>query len=70
MSHCYLGFCVCKFEGALKRDCSNQSMKNFIKDAFFADVAGICWEQGLKDTVDVYILVTQLSLPPTMFVSF
>ena len=24
MSHCYMGFCVCKFEGALKRDCSNQ----------------------------------------------
>ena len=37
-------------------------MKNCNKDAFLADVAGICWEQGLKDTVDVDILVIQLSL--------
>ena len=36
-------------------------MKNFNKDAFLADVAGTCWEQGLQDTVDVDILVTQLS---------
>ena len=36
-------------------------MKNFNKDAFLADVADICWEQGLKDTVDADILVTQLS---------
>ena len=38
-------------------------MKNINKDAFVADVAGICWEQGLKDTVDVDILVTQLTIP-------
>ena len=61
MSHCYMGFCVCRCEGALKRIVQTRSMKNCNTDAFLADVAGIWWEQGLKDTVDVDILVTQLS---------
>ena len=52
-------------------------MKDFKKDAFLADVAGMCWEQGFKDTVDVDILVTQLSphfplllIPMFLFIHF
>ena len=36
-------------------------MKNFDKDAFLADVAGICWERGFDETDDVNVLVTQWS---------
>ena len=57
-------FCVRKFEGALKKDhkvITTRSMKNFDKDAFLADVAGICWEQGFSETDDVNVLVTQWS---------
>ena len=38
-----------------------RSMKNFDKDAFLADVTGICWEQGLNETDDVDILVAHWS---------
>ena len=46
MSDHYMILCVRKFEGALKKDhkvITTRSMKNFDKDAFLADVAGICW---------------------------
>ena len=43
-------------------------MKNFNKDAFLADVAEICWKQGLNETDDVAVLVTHwLSLVPRIF---
>ena len=35
------------------------SMKKFDKDAFLADVAGICWEQGFNETDDINVLVTR-----------
>ena len=60
----YMVFCVGKFEGALKKDhkvVTTRSMKNFDKDAFLADVAGICWERGFSETDDVNVLVTQWS---------
>ena len=40
---------------------TTRSMKNFDKDAFLADVASICWEQGFSETDDVNVLVTQWS---------
>ena len=58
-------FCVRKFEGAEKKDhkvITTRSMKNFDKDAFLADVAGICWERGFDETDDVNVLVTQWSM--------
>ena len=64
MSDHYMVFCVRKFEGALKKDhkvVTTRSMKNFDKDAFLADVAGICWERGFSETDDVNVLVTQWS---------
>ena len=64
MSDHYMVFCVRKFESALKKDhkvITTRSMKNFDKDAFLADVAGICWEQGFSETDDVNVLVTQWS---------
>ena len=64
MSDHYMVFCVRKFEGALKKDhkvVTTRSMKNFDKDAFLADVADICWEQGLNETDDINVLVTQWS---------
>ena len=64
MSDHYMIFCVRKFQGALKKDhkvITTRSMKNFDKDAFLADVADICWEQGLNETDDVNVLVTQWS---------
>ena len=64
MSDHYMVFCVRKFEGALKKDhkvVTTKSMKNFDKDAFLADVAGICWERGFSETDDVNVLVTQWS---------
>ena len=51
MSAHYMVFCVHKFHGELKKDhkvITTRSMKNFDKDAFFADVADICWEQGFR----------------------
>ena len=54
-------FCVHKFEGALQQDrkiFTSRSMQNLNRDAFLADVAEICWEQGLNETDDVDILVT------------
>ena len=57
-------FCARKFEGALKKDSKivqTRSMKNFDKDAFLANVAGICWKQGLNETDDVNILVAHWS---------
>ena len=60
----YMVFCVRKFEGAVKKDnkvITTRSMKNFDKDAFLADVAGICWERGFDETDDVNVLVTQWS---------
>ena len=64
MSDHYMVFCVRKFEGALKKDHkvdTTRSMKNFDKDAFLSDVAGICWERGFSETDDVNVLVTQWS---------
>ena len=64
MSDHYMVFCVRKFEGALRKDhkvITTRSMKNFDKDAFLADVAGICWEQGLNEKDDINVLVTQWS---------
>ena len=64
MSDHYMVSCVRKFEGALKKDhkvITTGSMKNFDKDGFLADVAGICWEQGFNETDDVNVLVTQWS---------
>ena len=64
MSDHYMVFCVRKFEGALKKDhkvVTTRSMKNFDKDAFLSDVAGICWERGFSETDDVNVLVTQWS---------
>ena len=64
MSDHYMVFCVRKFEGAVKKDdkvITTRSMKNFDKDAFLADVAGICWERGFDETDDVNVLVTQWS---------
>ena len=52
------------FEGALKKDSKivqTRSMKNFDKDAFLANVAGICWEQGLTETDDEDVLVAHWS---------
>ena len=60
MSDHYMVFCVHKFEGALKKDSKivqTRFMKNFDKDAILADVAGVCWEQGLDEPDDVDILV-------------
>ena len=45
MSDHYTGFCVRKFEGAVKKDhqvITTRSMKKLDKDAFLAHVAGIC----------------------------
>ena len=64
MSDHYMVFCVRKFQGALKKDhkmITTRCMKNFDKDAFLADIADICWEQGLNETDDVNVLVTQWS---------
>ena len=64
MSDHYMIFCVRKFEGALKKEhkvVTTRSMKNFDKDAFLADVAGICWERGFDETDDGNVLVTQWS---------
>ena len=44
-------FCVRKVEGAFKKGnqvITTRSMRNFDKDAFLADVAGICWVQGMN----------------------
>ena len=40
---------------------TTRSVKNFDKDAFLADVAGIRWEQGFSETDNVNVLVTQWS---------
>ena len=40
---------------------TTRSVKNFDKDAFLADVAGICWEQGFSETDNVNVLVIQWS---------
>ena len=64
MNDHYMVFCVRKFQGALKKDhklITTRSMRNFDKDALLADVAEICWEQGLNETDDVNVLVTQWS---------
>ena len=51
---------VCLFKGALKRGnkTTKKDMKYFDKDAFIADVTGICCKQGLNETDDADILVT------------
>ena len=64
MSDHYMVFCVRKFEGALKKDhkvITTRPMKNFDKDTFLADVAGICWKQRFNETDDVNVLVTRWS---------
>ena len=33
-----------------------RKMKNFDKEAFFADVSGICWEQKFSETDDINAL--------------
>ena len=53
-------YCVRKFEGALKKDqkmFTTRFMKNFDKDAFIANIAGIGLKQGSNETDDVDILV-------------
>ena len=34
-----------------------RKMKNFDKEAFLADVSGICWKQMLNVTDDINVLV-------------
>ena len=66
----YMEFCVRKFEGALKKDSKivqTRSMKNFDRDAFFTDITGICWEQGLNETDAVEILVAHHLYFPLLF---
>ena len=60
----FMVFCVLKFEGALTKDSKmfqTRSMKNPDKDAFLADVAGICRDQGLDKTDDANILLVHWS---------
>ena len=38
-----------------------RNMKNFNEEAFLADVSGICWEQMLKETDDINVLVNNWS---------
>ena len=38
-----------------------RKMKNFDKEAFLADVSGICWEQMFSETDDINALVNHWS---------
>ena len=56
--------CVRKFNGAIEKGhkvIKTRKMRNFNKEAFLADVSGICWEQMLNETDDINVLVNNWS---------
>ena len=57
-------YCVRKFNGAVEKGhkvIKARKMKNFNKEAFLADVSGICWKQMLNETDDIDVLVNNWS---------
>ena len=64
LSDHYLVYCVCRFNGAVEKGhkmITTRKMKHVCKEAFLADVSGICWEQMLIQTDDIDVLVTKWS---------
>ena len=64
LSDHYLVYCIRRFNGAVEKGhkmIKTRKMKNFNKEAFLADVSGICWEQMLTETDDINTLVNYWS---------
>ena len=64
MSDHYMVYCIRKFNGAVEKGhkmIKTRKMKNFDKEAFLADVSGICWEQMFSETDDINALVNYWS---------
>ena len=64
LSDHYMVYCIRKFNGAVEKGhkmIKTRKMKNFDKEAFLADVSGICWEQMFSETDDINALVNYWS---------
>ena len=64
LSDHYMVYCIRKFNGAVEKGhkmIKTRKMKNFDKEAFLADVSGICWEQMFSETDDINALVNDWS---------
>ena len=64
LSDHYMVYCIRKFNGAVEKGhkmINTRKMKNFDKEAFLADVSGICWEQMFSETDDINALVNYWS---------
>ena len=47
-----------RFSISYQNSIKTRKMKNFIEEAFLADVSGICWEHMLTGTDDIDVLVS------------
>ena len=62
LSDHYMVYCIRKFNGEKgHKMIKTRQMKNFDKEAFLADVSGICWEQMFSETDNINALVNHWS---------